>query len=151
VITPSLARLSAFFATSPAARKAVRPLGAGARVALLLDEGPAGFTLRDGVPHLAAGALEDPDFTVRLPAAAVARLVAVEGEDVGAVGVAFFQLVLEREPASRVGLTVQAPTSRLLSHGYLMVLALGGTKVALWLLTRGLANPRKVIERLRGR
>jgi len=151
VTDQSLDRLARFFATSPAARKAVRPLGAGARVALVLDEGPAGFTLREGAPHLAAGPLDDPDFTVRLPAAAVARVVAVEGDDVGAVGVAFFQLVFERTPPLRVGLTVDAPTGRLLAHGYLSVLALGGAKVALWLLRRGLANPRKVIERLRGR
>jgi hypothetical protein len=64
--------------------------------------------------------------------------------------VAFFQLVLERDPALRVTLTVDAPTSRLLAHGYLSVLALGGARVALWLLGRGLANPRRVIERLRG-
>jgi hypothetical protein len=148
---PSLDALARFFATSPAARKAVRPLAPRARVALDLDEGPAGFTMADGAPRLAAGPLPDPDFTLRLPAAAVARVVAVEGGDVGEVGIAFFRLVLERDPALRVGLRVDAPTSRLLAHGYLGVLALGGGRVALWLLRRGLANPLAVIERLRGR
>jgi len=46
---------------------------------------------------------------------------------------------------------VDAPTARLLTHGYLSVLALGGARVALWLLRRGLANPLAVIDRLRGR
>jgi hypothetical protein len=146
----TLERLATFFATSPAARRAVRPLAAGTRVALALDEGPAGFTMGDGGPRLAAGAPADPDFTVRLPAAAVERLVAVQGDDVGAIGVAFFQLVLERDPALRARLTVEAPTARLVGHGYLAVLALGGARVALWLLARGLANPRRIIERLRG-
>ncbi len=147
----SLDALTRFFATSPAARRAVRPLAAGARVALELDEGPAGFRLEAGAPRLEAGPLDDPDFTLRLPTAAVARVAAVEGDDVGAVGIAFFQLVLERDPALRVGIQVGAPTARLLAHGYLGVLALGGVKVTLWLVKRGLANPKAVIDRLRGR
>jgi len=148
---PSLSLLAAFFAPSPAARRAVRPLAAGARVALLLDEGPAGFTLVDGAPRLTPGQAADPDFTLRLPRAAVARLVAHPGDDVGQAGLAFFQLALERDPALRVGVTVQAPTARLVAHGYLAVLALGGARVALWLLRRGLASPARVIDRLRGR
>jgi len=148
---PSLAALSRFFATSPAARRAVRPLAAGARVALDLDEGPAGFTMEAGRPRLAAGRLADPDFTLRLPAAAAARLAALPGDDVGAVGIEFFKLLLERDAALRVGLRVDAPAVRLLSHGYLGALALGGARVARWLLARGLANPRAVIERLRRR
>lgn len=151
MLEPSLDALARFFATSPAARRAVRPLSTGARVALDLDEGPAGFTLAAGAPRLAPGPLADPDFTLRLPAGAVARVVAVEGDDVGEVGIAFFKLVLERDPALRIGLRVDAPTTRLLAHGYLGVLALGGARVAFWLLKRGLANPLAVIDRLRGR
>jgi hypothetical protein len=149
-VATTLDLLSAFFATSPAARRAVRPLAATARVALLLDEGPAGFTVDGGAARLAAGPLPDPDFTLRLPAAAVARLVEVEGDDVGAIGIAFFQALLDREPSRRVRVTVEASTARLVSHGYLGVLALGGLKVGLFLLRRGLADPRRVIERLRG-
>jgi hypothetical protein len=148
---PSLPLLAGYFATSPAARRAVRPLAAGARVALLLEEGPAGFTLVDGAPRLAPGPLGDPDFTLRLPRGAVERLAAHPAADVGEVGLAFFHLVLERDPALRVGISVQASMARLVSHGYLAVLALGGTKVALWLLKRGLASPARVIDRLRGR
>jgi len=78
-------------------------------------------------------------------------VVAVQGEDVGEVGIAFFKLVLERDPALKVGLRVDAPTTRLLAHGYLGVLAQGGARVAFWLLRRGFANPLAVIDRLRGR
>ncbi len=147
----SLTRLTRFFDTAPAARRAVRPLAAGARVALQLDEGPAGFTLEAGAPRLSPGPLADPDFTLRLPGGAVDRLVALPGDDVGEAGLAFFQLVLERDPALHVGVSVQAPTARLLAHGYLAVLALGGVKVALWLLRRGVASPARIMEKLRGK
>jgi hypothetical protein len=150
-VESSRARLQAFFEHSPAAKKAVRPLAKTARVALELDEGPIGFTMRDGAPCLVPGPLADPDFTLRLPAGAVEHLAAIEGEDVGAVGIAFFELVLDREPARHVGLAVQGSTVRLMRHGYLAVLALGGARVALWLLKRGFADPRRVIDRLRGR
>ena len=145
----SLERLAGFFASAPAARKAVRSLAAGARVGLELDEGPAGFTIRDGAAHLSAGQPPDPDFTLRLPGAAVERLTAEGGADVGALGVAFFRLALERDPALRVGVRVQAPATRLVAHGYLAVLAQGGLTVGLWLLKKGVRNPLQVIERLR--
>jgi hypothetical protein len=86
-----------------------------------------------------------------LPRQAVARLADHGAEDVGEVGVAPFQLVLERAPELHVGVTVQAPVGRLVTHGWLAVLALGGGRVARWLLERGLANPAEVIERLRRR
>jgi len=145
----SLAVLSAFFAAAPAVARAARPLSRAARVGLELDEGPAAFSMLDGAPVLAGGAPSDPDFTLRLPGAAVARLCADPAAGVGELGVRLFALVLEREPSLHVGVRVQAPASRLLANGYLAVLALGGPRVALWLLRRGLADPVAVIERLR--
>lgn len=145
----SLDRLRRFLETAPAARRAMGPLAPGARVALRLDEGPAGFTLADGAPRLAEGPLDDPDFTLTLPAAAVARLEAEGREEVAEAGLSLFRLVLERDPSLRVGVSVQAPLPRLVRHGWLAVVALGGARVALWLVKRGLANPAAVIERLR--
>lgn len=147
----SLATLAAFFAGAPAAARAVRPLSPSARVGLELDEGPAGFAVEGGRPVLTAGAPGDPDFSLRLPAAAVELLCARHDAGVGELGVRFFGLVRERDPALRVGVRVHASTGRLLGNGYLAVLALGGPQVALWLLRRGLADPAAVIERLRRR
>jgi len=146
----SLQALQRFFETSPAARRATRPLARGARVALALPEGPAHFTMASGQPRVAEGPAEDPDFALELPAIAVERITSIESDDVGEFGVAFFQLVLERDPAMKVRVRVQAPTSHLLSHGYLGVLALGGVKVTWWLLRNGIRNPRAAIDRLRG-
>ena len=149
----SLDALAELFARAPSASRAVRRLSPSARVGLELDEGLAGFAVSDGVAVLTAGAPGDPDFTLRLPAAAVARLCAHAGAGVGVgeLGLAFFTLLLERDPSLRVGVRVHASTSRLLAHGYLGVLALGGPRVLAWLLRRGLADPRAVIERLRRR
>ncbi len=147
----SLDALAALFARAPSAARAVRPLSAAARVGLDLDEGPAGFAMSGGAPLLTAGEPSDPDFTLRLPAGAVTRLCANPAAGVGELGLLFFSLVLERDPALHVGVRVHASTARLVSGGYLAVLALGGPRVALWLLRRGLAEPRAVIERLRRR
>jgi hypothetical protein len=147
----SLGALAELFSRAPSASRAVRRLSPSARVGLELDEGPAGFAVSDGVAVLTAGAPGDPDFTLRLPAAAVARLCAHAGAGVGELGLAFFTLLLERDPSLRVLVRVHASTPRLLAHGYLAVLALGGPRVLAWLLRRGLADPRAVIERLRRR
>ena len=147
----SLERLASFFAEAPAAARAVRPLSPSARIGLELDEGPARFEVASGRPALATGAPADPDFTLRLPAEAVARLCAHPGAGVGELGVLFFSLARSKDPALRIGIRLGASTGRLLANGYLTVLAVGGPRLALWLLRRGLADPRAAIERLRGR
>jgi hypothetical protein len=143
--------LKRFFESAPAARKATRPLARTARVNLALDGEPAHFTMESGAPELRTGAAEDPDFTLTLPAAAVNRITGLGSEDLGEFGVEFFRLVLERDPALKTRVRVNASTGRLVGHGYLGVLALGGLKVGWWLLKNGVKNPSAAIDRLRGR
>jgi hypothetical protein len=143
--------LKRFFESAPAAKRATRPLARGARVNLALDGGPAHFTMESGAPEVRTGPAADPDFTLTLTDPAVGRIVALESDDVGEFGVAFFKLVLERDPALKARVKVEAPTSRLVGHGYLGVLALGGLKVTWWLVRNGVKNPKAAIDRLRGR
>ncbi len=146
----SFEALKVFLEGAPAARKAARPLSRGARVNVALDGGDARFTMESGGPELREGRDSDPDFTLTIPARAVDRLTTLATDDVGEVGIQFFKLVLERDPALKVRVHVDAPTVRLLGNGYLGVLALGGVKVTWWLVRNGIKNPRAAIERLRG-
>jgi hypothetical protein len=148
---PSYESLKRFFESAPAARKATRPLARGARVNLALDGGPAHFTMESGAPEVRAGTAEDADFTLTLPDRAVNRITGLGSEDVGEFGVEFFRLVLERDPAVKARIRVDASTARLVGHGYLGVLALGGVKVGWWLVKNGVRNPKAAIDRLRGR
>jgi hypothetical protein len=142
--------LARFFETSPAARKATKPLSRDARVALDLSGGPARFLMGTGEAKVQDGAEPDPDFTLSLPDGAVAHLTSVPADDVGEFGIEFFKLVLAREPERKVRVHIHASTARLVSHGYLGVLASGGAKVAWWLLKNGVKNPKAAIDRLRG-
>ncbi len=142
--------LKRFFESAPAAHRAARPLSRSACVNLVLDDGPARFTMESGTGLVLEGASPDPDFTLTMPAAAVERITSLGSNDVGEFGIAFFQLVLERDPAVHVRVHIDASTARLLSHGYLGVLALGGMKVTWWLLKNGVRNPKAAIDRLRG-
>lgn len=147
---PSFEALKRFFELAPAAKKATRPLARTAEVALVLDGGPARFTMESGAPQVLEGAARDPDFTLTLPDGAVKRITGIESDDVGEFGIDFFRLVLEKDPALKARVHIEAPTTRLLSHGYLGVLALGGVKVTWWLIKNGVKNPKAAIERLRG-
>ncbi len=146
----SFESLKAFFETAPVARRAARPLSRDVRVNLALDGGAATFTMESGEPEVRAGAAQDPDFTLTMPAGAVSRITGLTSDDVGEFGVEFFKLVLERDPSLKVRVRIEAPTSRLLGHGYLSVLATGGLRVTWWLLKNGVKNPRSAIDRLRG-
>ena len=148
---PSYDSLKRFFESAPAARKATRPLARGARVNLALDGGPARFTMETGAPEVRDG----PEPRSRLHADAsgrrgAPRITGLGSDDVGEFGVEFFKLVLERDPALKVRVSIDAPTTRLLGNGYLGVLALGGMKVTWWLIRNGVKNPKAAIDRLRG-
>lgn len=148
--SPSFDALRDFFQSDAVARKATKPLTSGAEVGLILDAGPARFVMEGGAPRLYEGEARDPDFTLRLPDGAVTRILSIRSEDVGEFGVEFFKLVLDKDPARKVRVNLVASTGRLLAHGYLGVLALGGMKVTWWLLKNGVKNPKGAIDRLRG-
>jgi hypothetical protein len=150
-VTDDLEELRAFFASAPVARRATGPLSRAARVAVHIQGGPACFTMETGLPRLEAGECPDPDFTLEMPPGAVRRITALESDDVGEFGVAFFGLVLSKEPDLHVRVRIDAATARLVAHGYLGVLARGGLRVAWWLIRRGVRSPGAAIERLRGR
>ena len=146
----SLEALQAIFRTAPGARRATRPLAREPEVGLDLGGEPARFSMASGTAEVLAGPARDPDFTLVIPPAAVPRLTAGD-HGVGALGVAFFQLVRSREPELHVGVRLHVSTSRLVKHGYLRVLALGGLEVAFHLLRAGVSRPLEALERLRRR
>ena len=148
---PSFEALKRFFETSPAARKATSPLHRDARVGLDLAGAQAHFTMQSGAAQVVDGAAESPDFTLTLPDKAVEHITSIEKDDVGEFGVEFFKLVLARDPDTKVRVRIHGSTARLLSNGYLSVLALGGAKVGWWLLRNGVKNPKAAIDRLRGK
>ncbi len=145
----SFEALKRFFETDPAAREATRPLSSRAEVGLDLEAGPARFTMVSGRPVVEDGAGSDPDFTLTIPDAAAKRITSMPGADVGELGVEFFKLVLSGDPARKVRIHLHASTPRLVSHGYLGVLATGGMKVGWWLLRNGVRNPRAAFDRFR--
>ncbi len=143
--------LKRFFETAEVARKATKPLAREAEVGLNLDGGSARFHMAAGRPSVEEGVARNPDFTLTLPDGAVQRITALRSDDVGEFGIEFFKLVLERDPALKATVAIDASTGQLLSHGYLGVLAVGGMKVTWWLLKNGVRNPKAAIDRLRGR
>lgn len=148
--SPSFDALKTFFEKAEVARKATRPLHADAEVGLQLDSGPARFVIQGGAPRVLEEAPRNPDFTLFLPDAAVQRITSHPAADVGELGIEFFKLALEHDPALKARIRIDAPTTQLLSHGYLGVLALGGVKVTWWLIKNGVKNPKAAIDRLRG-
>jgi hypothetical protein len=147
---PSYDALKRFFETAEAARKATKPLHDDAEVGLDLVSGKARFTMAGGRPTVADEPPLHPDFTLTLPEGAVQRITSLQSDDVGEFGIEFFKLVLEKDPAMRVRVHIDASTGQLLKHGYLSVLAQGGMKVTWWLLKNGVKNPKAAIDRLRG-
>jgi hypothetical protein len=143
--------LKTFFESAGAARKATKPLSDGAEVGLVLDGGPARFAVQGGRGAVLDESPRAPDFTLTLPDGAVRRITSLKSEEVGEFGVEFFKLVLEKDPAFKVHIRIDASTGTLLQHGYLSVLALGGLKVTWWLLKNGVKNRKAAIDRLRGK
>jgi len=151
VASESFEALKRFFETAPAARAATRPLSREAEVGLDLDAGQARFTVAAGGPAVEDGAGRDPDFTLTIPDAAVRRITSRASADVGELGVEFFKLAVSRDPSLKVRIRIHASAPRLVSHGYLGVLAAGGITVGWWLLKNGVRNPKAAFDRFRGK
>jgi hypothetical protein len=147
----SFEALKRFFETAPAAAAATRPLSREAEVGLDLEGGPARFTMASGRAELEGGAARDPDFTLAIPDAAVKHITSFARSDAGELGIEFFKLAISRDPAIKVRIRIQASTPRLVSRGYLGVLAAGGLKVGWWLLRNGVLNAKATFDRFRGR
>jgi len=143
--------LKAFFETAPAARRAISSLSKAAEVGLRLEgDEQARFTMESGAAELLLEPARQPDFTLGLPARAVTRITTLQSDDVGEFGVEFFSLVTSKDPDLKIRIQIDAPTTSLIAHGYLGVLAIGGVKVMAWLLKKGARNPKAAIDRLRG-
>jgi hypothetical protein len=151
---PSDVILTQFFETSSAARKAASPLKKSAEVGVTFTDVPGEFrfALVDGRPRLLREKAQDPDFILTMSPGAVAAIAAKPDDDVGDLGITFFQHMLAEKPEDKVRVKLHSGILKLTMRGYLGVLAAGGPKVVMWLAQKGLKGPGAVasaISRLR--
>lgn len=140
------ALLTRFFEVSTAARTAASSLGAKAEVAVRFTDVPGDwrFLAEGHKPRLVKEKAHDPDFELELAPGAVRTIAARPDDDVGALGILFFQAMIAKEPENKVRAKVHAGLIRLTTRGWLGVLAHGGPKVIAWLAGKGLKGPGAV-------
>lgn len=147
---PSDVALTQFFDTSSAARKAAAPLKKSAEVGVNFTDVPGEFrfTLVDGRPRLLREKAQDPDFILTLAPGAVDAIASRPDDDVGELGVTFFQHMLAPKPEDKVRVKLHSGILKLTMRGYLGVLAAGGPKVMMWMAQKGLKGPSAVASAL---
>jgi hypothetical protein len=95
----------------------------------------------------------NPDFELYMPPDAVKAITARTDSDVGSIGIVFFEHILARDPARKVGVKVHSGIVKLTRRGWLGVLALGGPKLVMWMAGKGLRGPGAIanaLSRLKG-
>lgn len=149
-------RLARLFLEHPAWVAAARHLSRSATSTVYFSHRPGEpFRLDQGDGHtrLLPGAATDPDFVFRYTPASVEALERVEG-GIGAFAVALFGLILEDDPARRVGFRIVAGFVRLVRRGYVRLLLIAGPRVAAFGATHGifhLGGLRRLVAELRAR
>jgi len=140
---PSDQLLQRFFETSSAARKAASSLGKAAEVGVTFTDVPGEFRfyLEAGKPRFGPGKAADPDFILTMGPGAVAEIASKPDNDVGDLGILFFQHILASKPEDKVRVKLHSGLLKLTMRGYLGVLAAGGGKVMGWMATKGLRGP----------
>lgn len=139
--------LASFLTSNPGALRAAQSLRAGAEVGLSFPETDGSWRLlraADGGLVLEPGEPVDPDFQLRIPAKAIEEFCASEAQDLGDLGVAFFELLASREPERRIEASFHSGLVKLTRRGWVSLLALGGSKVVMWMARKGLHGPGAV-------
>jgi hypothetical protein len=149
--------LAAFIEGNPGAKKAANSLRAGAEVAIMFTDVPGTwrvFINEAGDIAFDAQPATDPDFELHVPPQALREICAGDAQDLGDLGVAFFEHLVAKDPERRIHATVHSGVVKLTRRGWLGLLTQGGTKVVMWMGRKGLRGPGAVagaLGRLRGK
>ena len=149
--------LTAFLERNPGAKKAAGSLRGGAEVAIMFTDLPGSwraFVTEAGGIGFEAQAAVDPDFELHIPPQALREICEADAQDLGDLGVSFFEHLVAKEPERRIHATVHSGVVKLTRRGWLGLLTQGGTKVVMWMGRKGLRGPGAVagaLGRLRGK
>lgn len=143
----SPAVLARFLASNPGAQRAARSLRSGAEVAIMFTDAPDPWRAvvgESGALTLEPGAAADPDFELHVPPQALHEVCASDAQDLGDLGVSFFEHMVAHEPERRIHAQVHSGVVKLTRRGWVGLLALGGPKVMMWMARKGLRGPGAV-------
>lgn len=138
--------LTEFF-TRDLSHVATRPLREGVQIAMEVD-GEAFTLVKKGNIQVESGTASDPDLSFTVPKASLEKLVAEKTHDIGEMGISIAKLMVERDPALKIGMKVHTGFLDLAFKGYLGVLALGGATLMGFLASQGLSGMGKIKEKL---
>ena len=133
--------LAAFLDRNPGAKKAAGSLRAGAEVAIVFTDLPGRwrvFLSGPGAIGFEPRAAADADFELQVPPQAVREICGDGVQDLGDLGVRFFEHLRCTDPQRRIRVTVHSGVIKLMRRGWLGLLAQGGAKVANWMGREGL-------------
>ncbi|MCG3172859.1 MAG: hypothetical protein GMKNLPBB_01021 [Myxococcota bacterium] len=138
----SYLKLKEFVERHPVAVRSAQPLKTGVEVGISFvgDNEKYHFRKEKDGGYLRRGPASDPDFSLIVPDAAVEEIGAMNTDDIGEFGIAFFKLVLTQEQARKIHVRIHAGVFSFLTHGYFGVLALGGGKVMKYLGGKGFGS-----------
>ena len=135
-------------------QKATQPLKNGIEIEICIDGAPSlTLTKKNNKLELLSTPPKNADMSFWIGNKGVEELVQCETEDIGEIGIAIIKLMLASDPKFQLKSKVHIGTLKLISHGYLAVLPLGGPKIMSFLASKGFANLGKIkdaISQLRG-
>lgn len=135
------ALLADFLRCNPGAGMAAKSLRAGAEVAIVFTDLPGRwrvFLSGPGAIGFEPRAAADADFELQVPPQAVREICGDGVQDLGDLGVRFFEHLRYTDPQRRIRVTVHSGVIKLMRRGWLGLLAQGGAKVANWMGREGL-------------
>lgn len=135
-------------------QRATRPLKDGIEIGLHIEGfPPVRLSKGNGKVQVDETLIKSPDMTFWIGKKGVQELAAMNTEDIGEIGVAIMKLMLTEDPEKRLTAKVHIGSLKLLTHGYLGVLPLGGSTVMKFLASKGFSSIGKIkdaISQLRG-
>ncbi len=152
---PYVIQLAELFAENPIWVQAMQSVAEGAASNVYFSHLPGSVWQlvkeRDAV-SLRSGRGENPDFVFRFTPASIDALATTEANGADDVAVQLFSLILDDDPARRVGFRIVAPFTTLIRHGHLQLVIKSGPKTLAFGASHGiftLWQLRSFVKRIR--
>ena len=146
-------RLEDFVTNHSVAVRSAKPLKTGVEVGIIFtkDNFECRFVKERKSAKMYRGKAKNPDFELYVGEKVIEHMMEMDSNDIGEFGIEFFKHIMNRTPEENVRPKFHIGFFKMVSHGYIRVIMLGGIGLFKWLAKNGVSikSIKSAFERMK--